>query len=454
MSVNLIVSGKLVTDTSIYENTAIAIKDGKIAAIGNKDNMPSAEEEIDFGDLMILPGVVDAHTHSLGDPDEGHYNSTKGAAAGGVTTINDHPLDIGYAPTSKDDILKKAEKASKEAVVDFSLFAEGVPSRIDDILDVANSGITGYKILMHATSGAASYGLGAVNDGELYAMFELIGKAGQTAIVHAENDWIVNYLVEKFIKEEKTYLAAHNETRPEVTETVAVLTAIEIARTLNCRLHIAHASVPRTFEIVDEARREGVLVTAETCPHFLICNEDRWKDIGAQFKINPPLRSEKSRLLLWEFLRKDKIHLIASDHAPHPINHKPNVFDNFSGTPSIETLFQIMYSEGVAKGEIGINRLVKLLTINPAKLLGLYPEKGAIEIGSDADLIIFDPSKKWVLEGSKLHMQSGWSMYEGFNVTGKVFATYVRGKKVYEDGEVIGEKGYGKWIKKQNNYYI
>lgn len=452
MTIDLIITGKVVTHYGVFERTSLGVKDGKIVSIGKKESMAGAAEELDVADLLILPGVVDAHVHSLGDANEGHWNSTSAAAAGGVTTINDHPLDLGGAPTSAKDIKEKAVRTSEEALVDFSLFAEGVPEKLEDIPDVANTGITGYKVLMHATSGAASYGVRGVDDGELYAIFELIGKEDQVVMIHAENEWIVNYLVDKWTKEGKTYLAAHHETRPDVSETVAVATAIELARALDCRLHLVHISVPRSFDMIEQARKEGVKVTGETCPHFLLCNHNRWKDIGAQFKINPPLRSEESRLRLWEQLKEGKIHLIASDHAPHPENHEPVVFDNFSGSPGIETMLPLIYSEGVNEGRISLEELTKLLSYNPAKLLGIYPQKGSLEVGSDADFVVFDPNKEWVVEGEKMRSQSGWSMYEGFKVKGKVETTFVRGKKVYDHGKVVGEKGRGKWIKKIKNY--
>jgi allantoinase len=395
---------------------------------------------------------VDAHVHSLGDKHEGFFNATYAAAAGGTTTINDHPLDIGGAPTSKADIIKKAEKASQEVIVDFSLFASAVPEKLEDIADVADSGITGYKTLMHATSGASTYGLRAVNDAELYQIFEEIAKVDQRVMVHAENDWIQQFLEARLIQEEKVYLAAHNESRPEMIELVAAFTAIELARLLGTRLHIVHTTLPQIFEMVVKARNEGVKVTAETCPHYLVYNEDKWQDIGAQFKINPPLRPEGTRSALWETLKQGKIDLVSTDHAPHPENHFPNVFENFSGSPGVETNLTVMYSEGVAKGRIGITDLVRLLSFNPARLLGVYPQKGVIMAGSDADLVVFDPNKEWTITADKLHMQAGWTMYEGLETRGQVFATYVRGKKVYEDGQVIGEKGYGQWVKKVRNY--
>ncbi|NPV45250.1 MAG: amidohydrolase family protein [Firmicutes bacterium] len=450
MALDLILTGKMVTHQGVFEGTSIGVKEGRIVAIGEKSAMPPAAQEDDYGDMLILPGVIDAHVHSLGDINEGHWNSTSAAAAGGITTINDHPLDLGGAPTSPEDIEQKAKRTAKESLVDFTLMAGGIPEKIEDIPAVAKCGITGYKILMQATSGAASYGMRAVDNAELYAMFALIAKDDQIAFVHAEDEKIINYLVDKYIKEGKTYLATHNETRPEVTEVAAVATAIEIAKALGCRLHIVHASVPRTFELIYRARKDGARVTGETCPHFLMCNEDRWKDIGAQFKVNPPLRSERSRIELWELLKQGKIDLIASDHAPHPENHEPNVFDNFSGSPGNETMLALIYSEGVNKGNIGLQDLIKLLSYNPARLLGIYPEKGAIQVGCDADFAVLDPQKKWTIEGKKLRSQSGWSMYEGYEVTGKVLATYVRGNAVYKEGEIVGEKGYGKWIKRKN----
>ncbi|MFS0647568.1 hypothetical protein [Siminovitchia sp. 179-K 8D1 HS] len=288
MTVDLIITGTVVTHYGTFEGTSIAIKDGKIVSIGTKDSMPLAEKEVNYGELLIMPGVVDNHVHSLGEQHEGHWNSTS-AAAGGVTTINDHPLDLGGAPTSIKDIEEKAKLTSSESVVDFSLLAGGLPEKLEDIPSVANAGITGYKMLMHATSGAATYNMRAVDDGELYAMFDLIAQNNQTAMVHAENEWIINHLVKKYTDEGKTYLAAHHQTRPELTELVATYTAIEIARELNCRLHIVHASIPKAFELVAQARKEGVRVTAETCPHYLICNFNRFEDVGSHFKINPPL---------------------------------------------------------------------------------------------------------------------------------------------------------------------
>jgi dihydroorotase-like cyclic amidohydrolase len=201
MYADLIITGNIATHFGAFKGVSIAVKDGKIIGMGRKDALPPGKEELDYGELLILPGVVDPHVHSLGDAHEGFFNASYAAAAGGTTTINDHPLDIGGAPTSKMDIERKAVAASQEMVVDFSFFAAAVPEKLKDIADVADSGITGYKTLMHATSGASTYGLRAVTDAELYQIFEEIAKVDQRVMIHAENDPIQQFLEARLYRE-------------------------------------------------------------------------------------------------------------------------------------------------------------------------------------------------------------------------------------------------------------
>lgn len=405
MLLDLVIIGKVATHNKVYDRLAIGVKNEKIEGFYSPSSIPEAENIIDYKDLIIMPGVVDNHTHSLGFEKEGHWNSTKAAAAGGVTTINDHPLDLGGAPSSSKEIISKSQDTEKEALVDFSLVAAGLSEKISNIKEVSGVGITAYKVLMHSTSGASEYNMRALDDAELFQLFKEISEVSKRVFVHAENDKIINFLVNKWKKEDKTYFAAHNETRPEITETIAVISALELARALKCKLHIVHVSLPRSFKLIQRARKEGTDVTGETCPHFLLCNKERWKEIGANYKINPPLRAEKRRLGLWEEIKNNNIDLIASDHAPHSPNNDPNIFNNFSGSPGLETMLPLVFSEGVNKGRINLSKLVELLSYNPAKINGLYPRKGAIEIGSDADFVIFDPKKEWVIDGEDLISQ-------------------------------------------------
>lgn len=453
-SIEKLVSGTLVTHAGVFPKTSVAIGEGRVQAVGSRSAFAADLPEEDFGEHLLLPGVVDTHVHSLGVAAEGHWHSTCAAAAGGVTTINDHPLDLGGAPASPDEIDRKHRRTQPEAVVDFALLAAGLPERLDDIGASAEIGVTGFKMLMHTTSGAHAYGMRAVDDGELFLMFERIAACDQLGMVHAENEWVINALVARSVKEGKTYLAAHHETRPEFTEVIAAMTAIEMARTLGMRLHIVHTTVPKIFDLVAQARSDGVRVTAETCPHYLVCNQDRWQEVGSHYKINPPLRSEQSRLALWDQVRMGNVHAIGSDHAPHPGVGNPNVFETPSGSPGIETMLPLVFSEGVATGRIALPRLAELLSYNPARLLGLYPQKGALEAGSDADIVVFDPHARWTVRGAELQTQAKWSMYEGLEVTGAVRTTYVRGHKVFEDGAVIGKKGYGQWIRRRHRYDV
>ncbi|MDL2273153.1 amidohydrolase family protein [Oscillospiraceae bacterium OttesenSCG-928-G22] len=447
MSLDLIVTGKLATHDKVYDNISIGIKDGKVVARGEKSSLPEAKEYIDAGSNIILPGIVDAHVHSLGDADEGHENSTRAAAAGGVTTINDHPLDIGGAPSSTADIQAKDRKMQGECYVDYSLFAEARPDKLDDIKEVADAGITGYKTLMQSTSGASLYEVRANTDAEMYIIANLIAECGQRAYIHAESETIIAYLIDKYEKEGKVYPLAHCETRPECTETLSVAMLIEIARDTGCNMHFVHLSLPRSFELVKRAKADGIPVTAETCTHYLICNESRWEQIGSDFRINPALRSEEARLALWKQLADGDIDLVGSDHAPHPPKRCENIFDAFSGAPGIEATLPLLYSEGVNAGRITVNDLVRVTSYNPARLLGLYPTKGHLDIGADADFVLFDPNKKWTMTASEVVAQSGWTLYEGMDVTGKLVSTHVRGTKVFENGKPCVPKGFGRFIK-------
>jgi len=440
-----VVLGQVVRPEGVISEGAVAIKNGRIVAIGTGREAFDADEVIDCGSSFVLPGGIDAHVHSLGEETEGYANSTMAAAAGGITTIVDHPLDLGGAPIGAQGLLAKKKRAEKEAYIDFGLLAGVTPALIEKIEDCARVEVAGYKMLMHDT---APETMPMLNDGELLEAFTRISKIGLFAGVHSENEGIVKYRIEQLRKAGKTHAKAHSQSRPEVSETEAVARACELARAANCRLHIFHVSVPRSFDIIDQARREFPGITAETAPHYLVLNEDELDRRGAYAKINPPLRSEECRLGLWERIRRGSVTFIASDHAPHGHAGKasPDIFENQSGGPGVETMMNVVFNEGVARGRISIEHFSMLMATNPAKVMGLYPKKGIIAPGSDADLTIIDPCAKWTIHGEDLHYPARWTPYEGLSVTGRVTMTMVRGKTVYRDGEILGTPGYGRFV--------
>lgn len=446
--VDSVVSGQMLAGDGSLARASLAAKDGRVVAIGDRASLPSAEQEFDFGDLLVLPGVVDTHFHSLGDSNEGFYNATRAAAAGGITTVNDHPLDLGGAPTSSEDITNKIERIKNEGFIDFSLFAGVVEGRLEDIIESSGCGITGYKMLMHSTADPSMYGMGALDDAQVWEALQLIAETNLPVAAHAESEVIIAAATARYREQKKNYPAAHHETRPPVTETMSAASLLEMALASGARVHIAHTSLPRTFDLITRWRQDGAKVTGETCVHYLTLTEERWREVGLDFKINPPLRSAEDRAGLWRKIQQGEVLLVGSDHAPRNQVGFPVIFDNPSGSPAIETMLPLLYSEGVAKGRIEISDVVRLLCLNPARFLGLYPRKGTLQIGSDADIVVFDPKDTWTVEGSKLHMQSGWSVFEGIEVTGRPVATFVRGTQVFRDGEVIGQPGYGEFVRR------
>jgi allantoinase len=235
-----------------------------------------------------------------------------------------------------------------------------------------------------------------------------------------------------------------------VSEAAAVAKALESAFHVGVRLHIYHASLPRTFALVQRYRHDGLRATAETCPHYLLLDERDMDTLGPLGKINPPLRSPDAVAGLWDALARDEIDLLASDHAPWPAERKANrddIFANASGTPGVETLLPLAFSEAVATGRIGVEHLARLLAERPARTFNLFPRKGHIASGADADLVVLDPQARWTLRAADLHSSAGWTPYEGRAMRGQVRTTFVRGQVVYDGGHITAQPGFGQFIR-------
>lgn len=435
-----LVTGRiLVDDNHLIEEGYLAIDNGKVAAVGSLVNPPAAVNHLDARGKLVMPGVVDIHVHCYDDLSEGYYHASRAAAAGGTTTIVDHPIDVGGAPVTAEAIEHKKHLVKTESLIDVALLAGVVPASIEKIEDPVRAGIVGYKALMHRT---APEKMRELDDGELLETFRRIAPMDLFVGVHAENDTIIARRIQQLRSQGRIDLAAHNESRPPVSELEAIQRALTLARDAGVRLHIFHVSQPEGIDLVARARNEGVRVTCETCPHYLILSEQDFLRIGPRAKINPPLRPD-SREGLWRRLRDGLIDIVASDHAPQDSSrkNKPDIFENSSGTPGVETMLTLLFSEGVVKKRISLARLVQLLCVNPAKLCNLYPRKGCLQVGSDADLVVVDPYQNWMLSGSSLHYAVGWTAFEGMGVTGKPILTMSRGRVVYRDGELVGEKG-------------
>lgn len=444
--VDKVVLGNIVFGQEIIYRGGVAIHHGKIVAVGEQNSMPEAKDLIDGGDCFVFPGFIDAHVHSFGTPNEGITNSTRAAAAGGVTTIVDHPLDLPTAPVTVTQLEEKLERCKREAIVDFAFLGAVTPTSIQEIEQTSKLGLVGYKLLMSDT---APNRMKRVNDGELFDAFCELAKVGMIGGLHAENDDILKHFEKKLKESGKVYPRAHAEAHPPVSETEAVASAIQFAKAAGAHVHFFHLSLPESVEIVHREKVTYPHISCETCPHYLVLSIDQMNEMGGRSKINPPLRERQDCEGLWKLLSENKLDLITSDHAPHPISTKlneENIFLNSSGAPGVETIVHIVHSEGVAKGKINLFQMVRYLSENPAKLFGLYPQKGNLLPGADGDVVIFDPDYEWVLAEKTLHYVAGWTPYEGMRVKGKVKTTILRGEIIYHDGEIIAMPGYGRFI--------
>jgi allantoinase len=356
------------------------------------------------------------------------------------------PLDAPTGIATAEALRKKIALVEAESFVDVALLGSVKNDTIDHIPGLREAGACGFKLSLFDTDPVR---FPRVHDGRLLEAFSAIRETGLTAGVHAENDEIIKGLIEKYIHEGMTHPRAHCETRPEVSETESVLKGLEFARATGVRLHLYHLSCSRSIDLARYYRGEGCAVTIETCPHYLVFSEEDMDRLGGRLRINPPMRTKTEPERLWHRLQAGEIDCVSSDHAPWPVERKdqPSIFDNASGAPGVETLLPILFSEGVARKRISMATLTRVLAENQAKVFGLYPRKGVLAPGSDADIVILDPEEKWVVRPERMHSASGWTPYEGMEITGKVEATIVRGRVVFRDEEVIGEKGYGTFIR-------
>lgn len=422
----------------------VLVSGGVIAGITAPGVMP-ARKLIDQGTAYLVPGMVDAHVHSLSHHGEGIAAATRAAAAGGVTTIIEMPYDGAGPIANTDRFHRKVDLANEEAHIDVALLGTALPGGgWREIESLVEAGAAGFKVSIFHTD---SERFPRVHDGELLDVFQAIAGADSTVCVHAENNDIIKHLIERYRPEGADPLA-HIRSRPEVAETLGVLTVLEIGRAAGARVHMCHTSLPRSVDLVNAWASEGADVTMETCPHYLLLDDSDMRSQGTRLKINPPLRTAAAREGLWERLESGRIDVISSDHAPWPIELKiqPNVFDNSSGAPGVQTIYPLVLAEAYRRSPKAFDAAIQTMTVNPATRYGLAGTKGSIAPGYDADIVAFNPNTTWKVDVSDMRSNAGWTPYEGFEVPGTVELTMSRGKVVY-DGELRSEPGQGEVVR-------
>ncbi|MFL0196562.1 dihydropyrimidinase [Clostridium sp. WILCCON 0269] len=449
----IIKNGIIITASDTYK-ADIGIKNGKIAAIAGQLENKSAKV-IDAEGKYVLPGAIDAHTH-LEMPfggtvsADGYEGGTRAAACGGTTTVFDFALQ-----QKGHGLIQTAQERNKlcepVACVDYAfhvVVSDLRPEILDEFKACVEYGIPSFKVFMvYKKEGLMA------NDGVLCQVLEKSKEVGAIIAVHAENPDLIDIRTEQFLKEGKTSPWYHYLSRPEFVEAEADKRAIHWAKALNAPLYIVHLANKEGMEEVKKARDEGYEIYAETCPQYLYFTNQVYKrEDGRNFVCSPPIKGKESQDALWQGIKTGDIATIATDHCPFQTHEKDWGKDDFTKIPNgcmgIENMYPYMLSEA-NKGRLSFNKVVEVCSTNPARIYGCFPEKGSITVGSDADIVVYDPHKDFTISKENMHSDVDHTIWEGVKLKGYPVMTFSRGKLVFKDGEFLGEPGWGKFLKRK-----
>jgi dihydropyrimidinase len=452
----IIRNGSVVTATDTY-TADVAIANGKVTAIGTDLPAQNATTILNASGKLVLPGGIDVHTH-LDMPFGGTTSAddfetgTRAAAFGGTTTL------IDFAIQYKGQPLRQAfdtwmSKASSKAVCDYAfhcIVTDVSGGQLSEMNDLVHEGVTSFKLFM------AYPGVFMLDDGSIFKALQNTAKNGALVCMHAENGSAIDVIVQQALAEGKRAPKYHALTRPTTAEAEAVGRAIALAEMAGAPLYIVHLSCNDALEKIREARDRGLPVYAETCPQYLylsLDNMDAPGFEGAKYVFTPPLREKWNQEKLWSGLKRDHLQVVSTDHCPFCFKEQKEMGrDDFTkipnGGPGVEHRMSLIYSGGVASGRFSANRFVELVSTTPAKLFGLYPRKGTIAVGSDADLVIFDPKRKHTISAATHHMRVDYSMFEGIQVTGMADVVLSRGRVVVAGEKFLGRAGQGEFLKR------
>jgi len=430
-------NGTLVTPAESF-CADIAVKDEKIAFIGKLGNSDTADEVFDAAGKHILPGIIDAHVH-FRDPGltekEDFETGSIAAAFGGITLAADMPNVLPVTSTV-ECFNEKLCIAQEKSYIDFSIFTLLVNDNIAEIENLKKAGSLGFKVFLGTSTGD----IAAPSQGKLLEALETCARLKMRVGFHAENSELNSHFTSicKGKKDVPLPLLL-SQARPVISEVLAIQNVICYAQFSGAKIHIHHVTTLDGAQLIGDAKKKGVEISAETCPHYLLL-DNSMKDA---FKVYPPLRSEIHRKGLWGAIGNGIIDMIASDHAPHTAAEKDlPIWEMPAGLGGVETQVPLMLNE-VNKGTLTLNDYVRIASEAPAKIWNIYPRKGSLLAGTDADFTVVDMNKKSVIEKNKLHSKSKTSVYDGFEIQGIPAATIVRGKFVMRDGEITGAKGRG-----------
>ena len=455
----LVRNGTIVTATDTYR-ADVGIRDGKIASIAGELPADGARRVLDASNLMVMPGGIDVHTH-LDMPFGGTTSAddfetgTRAAAWGGTTTLIDFAIQY-HGQTLHHAFDTWMKKADGKAVIDYAfhcIVTELDEERAKEMKQLAAEGVSSFKLFM------AYPGVFMLDDATIFRAMRAAADAGAFICMHAENGGAIDVIVQRALAEGKRAPKYHALTRPTTAEGEATGRAIALAEMAGAPVYIVHLSCNEALERVREARERGLPVYAETCPQYLFLSIENF-DVpgfeGAKYVFTPPLREKWHQEKLWNALTRDVLQVVSTDHCPFCFKEQKELGkDDFTkipnGGPGVENRMSLVYTGGVQTGRFSPNRFVQLVSTAPAKLFGLYPRKGTIAVGSDADIVLFDPSAEETISAKTHHMRVDYSMFEGIRVKGVARAVLSRGEVILERGNFLGKPGRGEFLKRRTH---
>ncbi len=469
----VIKGGTVVTATETMQ-ADVLIDGEKVVAIASPEHhtWDASAQPIDASGKLVMPGGVDVHTH-MELPFGGTYASdtfetgTRAAAWGGTTTIIDFAVQV-YGEDVMPGFEAWMAKADGNCAIDYGfhmIIGDVTDSSLKEMEALMGEGVSSFKLFM------AYPGVFYSDDGKIFRAMQKAADIGATVMMHAENGLVIDVLREQALERGQTDPVHHGLTRPAITEGEATHRALAIAELAGCPVYIVHMAAKEALQAVAEARDRGQNAFAETCPQYLYFSLEEHLDQdgfeGAKYVCSTPIRkrSEGHQDALWRGLATNDLQVVSTDHCPFCFNDHPTLgtqkhlgIGDFTkipnGLPAVENRFELIYHGAVGLGHLGVNRFVEVVATTPARMFGLYPQKGTIAVGSDADIVIFDANRPHVISAETHHMNVDYSCWEGYEVAGSVEKVLSRGKLIVGDGEYKGAKGDGRYLRRSPNQYL
>ena len=444
MKYDLVVKNGLLVYPERIEQKDLGISGGVIQGI-EEPGKASGDIAVDASGSFVLPGLIDPHLHPVYLDDMGSIAKT--AAFGGVTTL----VHYAYAKPGNSlvEIIKQyRQEGEAKSCLDFALHGGlfDTIKQADEIPEAFALGVTSFKMFM------AYAKLGWNTDD--YALTKAMDKIGGLrkrdgagmACIHAENGLAIDYIMDKMLAEKADFALRFLETSPDLAEAEGIFRAVYIGRLMDCPVYIPHVSSAEAIEVVRYLKSRGITVFAETCPQYLGLTWEELKGRGPLGKVGPSIKTPEDQEALWQAMREGLIDTLGSDHAPKDKKEGDDFFDAPYGSPEVETMLPVIWDRGVNRGLIGPGDIVRMMAENTAKVLGLFPQKGRLDIGADADVVVFDPAQSWTIKASNQHSQAGYCLFEGRRVLGRVRKVLARGRLIVDGETFNGRAGDGRFL--------